>query len=111
MLDFPMVNSTGALLMNKRTFSEMHPEHRETVSRLARQYAARLVQLTRKDNAEAVQVLGEAGIELIPPTPEQAAAFKRSAEKNYQMSIPSLYSKELFDQVRGLIAEYRDQVK
>jgi len=111
MLDFPMVNSTGALLMNKRTFYDMGPENREIISRLAKQYAARLVQLTRKDNAEAVQVLSESGITLIPPTPEQTASFKQNAKKNYEMSIPSLYSKELFDQVRGLIDEYRDKVK
>ncbi|MBC2712714.1 MAG: TRAP transporter substrate-binding protein DctP [Desulfosarcina sp.] len=111
MLDYPMVNSTGALLMNKRTFYSLSQKNREIVSRLVKQYSAKLVQLTRKDNAEAVQVLGEAGVELIPPTPEQIASFKRSAEKNYEMSIPSLYSKELFDQIRGLIAEYRVKVK
>ena len=111
MLDFPMVNATGALLMNKRTFTDLDPESRQIVSRLARQYAAKLVQLTRKDNAEAIQVLSEAGITLSPPAPEQTASFKRNAEKNYQMSIPSLYSKALFDQVRGLIAEHRAQIK
>jgi TRAP-type transport system periplasmic protein len=111
MLDFPMVNATGALLMNKRTFYDLAPEHREIVGRLAKQYAARLVQLTRRDNAEAIQVLSEAGVVIIPPTPEQTASFKRNAEKNYAMSIPSLYAQELFDQIRGLIAECRDKVK
>jgi TRAP-type transport system periplasmic protein len=111
MLDFPMVNSTGALLMNKRAFYDLNPENREIVNRLVKQYAARLVQSTRKENVEAVMVLRQAGIMLIPPTPEQAASFKQNAEINYQMSIPSLYSKELFDQVRGLIAEYRKKVQ
>jgi TRAP-type C4-dicarboxylate transport system substrate-binding protein len=111
MLDFPMVNATGALLMNKRTFYDLDPEKREIVSRLARQYAARLVQSTRKDNAEAIQVLRESGITLIPPTPEQTASFRQNAEKNYTMSIPSLYSQELLDQVRGLIAAYRNKEK
>ncbi len=111
MLDFPMVNSTGALLMNKQTFDGLSPKNQAIVSRLVKQYSALLVQSTRKDNAEAVQVLSEAGIELIPPTPEQIASFKQSAEKNYEMSIPSLYSKELFDQIRGLIAEYRQKAK
>ena len=107
MLDFPMVNSTGALLMNKRTFYGLSPDNREIVSRLAKQYSAKLVQLTRKDNTEAVQVLSEAGIKLIPPTPVQIASFKRSAQKNYEMSIPSLYSQDLFDQIRAMLSEYR----
>ncbi len=107
MLDFPMVNATGALLMTKRSFDRIKPENREIVSRLVREYSAELVRLTRKDNAEALQVLGEAGVERVAPTPEQIASFARSAQTNYQMSVPSLYSQELLDRIRGLIAEYR----
>lgn len=107
MLDFPMVNSTGALLMNKQTFYNLSPKNRDIVSRLVKIYAAKLVQLTRRDNVEALQVMGQAGIERIPPSPEQIASFKRSAKKNYAMSIPALYSKDLFEQIHGLIAEHR----
>jgi len=109
MLDFPMVNSTGALLMTKRSFDQIKPENRLIVSRLVREYAAELVRLTRKDNAEALQVLEEAGIERVAPTPEQITSFRHSAQKNYEMSVPSLYSQELLDRIRGLIAEYRSK--
>ena len=111
MLDYPMVNSTGALLMTKRSFDRINPENREIVRRLVREYAVELVRLTRRDNAEALQVLGEAGIERLAPTPEQIASFKSSAQRNYEMSVPSLYSQELLDRIRGLIAEYRAQNK
>jgi TRAP-type C4-dicarboxylate transport system substrate-binding protein len=111
MLDFPMVNSTGALLMNKRTFDELSPPNRDIVSRLVGQYSATLVQLTRRDNAEALQVLGETGIERVVPTSEQTASFRQSAQKNYAMSVPSLYSQDLLDRIRGLIAEYRAREK
>lgn len=108
MLAFPMVNSTGALLINKRIFAGLSSNHQEIVRRLAREYLAKLVRLTRRDNAQAIQVLGEAGIEMLTPTPEQIDSFKRSAEKNYRMSMPSLYSRELFDRLRGLISQYRN---
>ena len=111
MLDYPMVNSTGALLMTKRSFERIQPDNREIVSRLVRKYAAELVRLTRRDNAEAMQVLEEAGIERIAPTPGQIASFKSSAQRNYEMSVPSLYSQELLDRIRGLIAEHRDTNK
>ncbi|MGD8702907.1 MAG: TRAP transporter substrate-binding protein DctP [Desulfosarcina sp.] len=107
MLDYPMVNATGALLMNKRTFYRLSPKNRDIVRRLAKSHAHRLVQLTRRDNAEAVQVLADAGIERVLPSQELIASFEQSAQKNYQMSISSLYSKALFDQITGLIAHYR----
>jgi len=106
-LNFPMVNSTGALLMTKRAFFGMKPHNREIVSRLVREYSAELVRLTRRDNNEAMQVIQEAGIQRIVPTPEQIDSFQRSAKKNYEMSVPSLYSQELLDRIRGLIGEYR----
>ena len=109
LLDFPMVNATGALLMNKRVFDQLHPKNQEIIRRLIKHYSAKLVQLTRKDNTEALQVLREAGITVLPPTPEQIESFKRSAEINYQMSVPSLYSKQLLDQIRGLIKAFREQ--
>lgn len=109
MLDFPMVNATGALLMNKRTFYDLGPENREIVSRLVRQFSAKLVQSTRKDNAEALQVLREAGVAPIPPAPDQVDAFRQSAEKNYEKSTSTLYSKQLLERIRGLIAEYREK--
>jgi TRAP-type transport system periplasmic protein len=109
MLDFPMVNSTGALLINRETFDRLSANHREIVSRLAKQYCQILVQLTRKDNLEALQVLRESGIALLPPTPEQIASFRQSADKNYEMSIPSLFSRELFDRIHGLVMQYREK--
>jgi TRAP-type C4-dicarboxylate transport system substrate-binding protein len=102
-----MVNATGALLMDKRSFDRIDRENRDILRRLARDYSAELVRLTRRDNAEALQVLDEAGIERITPTPEQIGSFELSAQKNYQMSVPSLYSQELLDTIQGFIAKYR----
>jgi TRAP-type C4-dicarboxylate transport system substrate-binding protein len=110
MLDFPMVNSTGALLMNKRTFYGLSPGNQAIVARLARHFSEKLVRRTRKDNTESIKVLEEAGIELITPTADQIASFKRSAEKNYAMSAADIYSQELLDRIRNLIAEYRQTV-
>jgi len=111
MLDFPMVNSTGALLMTKRSFNQIRPESREIVRRLVKHYSAKLVQLTRRDNLEALQVVEEAGIERITPTAEQIDSFQQSARRNYEMSVPALYSQELLDRIRGLITEYRTNEK
>lgn len=107
MLDYPLVNSTGALLMSKRIFYRISEENRKILTDLSRQYCSKLVQLTRKDNQEALLVLKEAGIQSVAPTEKQILSFKESAEKNYQMSIPDLYSKELLDRITGLLSDYR----
>lgn len=107
LLDFPMVNSTGALLMNRRTFNDLSDRNQEILQRLTRQFCTTLVQRTRRDNAEALKVLAESGIERITPSPDQIASFQNSAAKNYRMNIPSIYPQELFDQIQGLLVDFR----
>lgn len=95
--------------MNKKIFDCVSHENQATVARLARHYSEKLVRMTRKDDAKAIQVLDDAGIELLIATQQQIASFRRSAEKNYEMSIPSLDSRELVERISGLITDYRQK--
>ena len=107
MLDYPMVNSTGALIMTKRIFGQLSPENQAIVRALADEHCKELVRLTRLDNIEAVNVIKAAGIQLVSPSGSQISAFKENAGKTYEKSIPSLYSRELFDRVQAILKEYR----
>ncbi|MGD8368312.1 MAG: TRAP transporter substrate-binding protein DctP [Desulfobacterales bacterium] len=107
MLDYPMVNSTGALLLNRRVFQQLSVENQKILADTAREYAHELVRLSRRDNAEALKVLKEAHVAFETPTPELVASFRKSAEATYEKSIPGIYSRELFDRVKALIQEYR----
>lgn len=107
MLAYPMVNSTGALLMNKRTFDQLSPAHREIVRERAGHYCRELVRLTRRDNAEAIAVLQASGIETVAPTESQIAAFADSAAKTHERCIPDLYPRALYDRVQQMLQAYR----
>ncbi len=107
MLDYPMVNSTGALLINKRTFYRINEKDREILRKAARQYSRKLVALTRQDNREALAVLAESGVQMVKPTPAQLQQFRQSAEKTYQQNMPSLYSRQLFDRVQQILHQFR----
>ncbi len=107
MLDFPMVNSTGALLMNKSVFDKLSPQQQQQLTTIARRYSKLLVARTRKENVEARKVLAESGITFVSPTAAQIARFRKSAERTYQEEIPAIYPRALFDRVEALLAEYR----
>lgn len=107
MLDYPMVNSTGAFLMNRSVFDRLSKKNQDILSTVARKYCQELVRLSRKDNAEALSVLKESGVSFVKPSPELIASFQESARQTYDQNIPGLYSKELFTTVQGLIRTYR----
>lgn len=107
MLDYPMVNSTGALLMTRRQFMRLTPEHQAVLRETARDHCRELVRLTRRDNREALAVLAESGVESVKPAASQISVFKESARKTYENSIPKLYSRELFERVFEVLRNLR----
>jgi len=107
-LDYPMVNSTGAFLLKKKAFDKLSKKNKKIVREAAKKYSDELVRLTRRDNIEALEALKEAGIAFVAPTKEQVEAFREHALKTYNKNIPGLYSRELFDRVKGLLKGYRE---
>jgi len=110
-LDYPMVNSTGALLISKRTFYRLSAENQAHLRTIALTYCARLVDLTRQENKDALAVMSGAGIQIDMPTEDQIALFTENAKKTYEKNIPSLYSQALFDQVNGILKSFRASQK
>jgi TRAP-type C4-dicarboxylate transport system substrate-binding protein len=103
MLDYPLANSTGALLMTKTTFARLPATHQQTLKDLARQYCGRLTMLTRKDNSDAKTILGEQQLQFVKPSGQQMAAFQSNAQTTYNRSIPELYPQALFDQIQTVL--------
>jgi TRAP-type transport system periplasmic protein len=109
MLDHPMVNSTGALLMNRRTFEKLSRKNKTILEETALKYCRELVRLTRKDNQEALEVLQEDGITFVSPTAGQTTSFLENARKTHLKNMPDLYSRDLYDRVRQRLEKFRKQ--
>jgi TRAP-type C4-dicarboxylate transport system substrate-binding protein len=106
-LDYPMVNSTGALLMRKQTFDRLSPENQAVLKSSAKKYCHQLVEISRHQNREALEAMIAAGIVRVPPSEEQVRRFGENAEKTYAKHVPSLYSQALLDRVRQILATQR----
>lgn len=107
MLDYPLANATAALLMTKRIFKTLPDAHQGTIKILARKHCRKLVELTRRDNREALAVLQAQGIAFVRPPDSQVAGFIADAQKTYAQSIPDLYSQSLFNRIQTILADYR----
>jgi TRAP-type transport system periplasmic protein len=111
MLDNPMVNSTGALLMSKKRFEELSERNRSILKEAAKKYCAELVRLTRRDNDQAREVLKGAGIRFILPSRQIISFFEENAKKTYEASMNELYSRDLFNTIQEILKEYREARK
>ncbi len=107
LLDYPMVNSTGALVLSKAVFESLDPPHQALLRNLAGRYCRELVAHSRRDNAEALALMRETGMRFVSPDELMIRTFAANARRTYAKHIPSLYSQELFDQVQQILAEWR----
>ncbi len=107
MLDYPLVNSTGAFLIKKSTFDSLSEEHQKVLRDASALFCDELIQISRQVNQEAREALKVAGIVFETPTKAQIQLFTSNAQKIYDDNVNSLYSQELFDSVTALLKAKR----
>ena len=109
LLDYPLVHSTGALLIRKDVFDRLPREHQSLLARLSRQYCRQLVKATRRENEEALKVLKTGGITFEAPSAAQIASFELSARNVRAANVEKLYPKDMLERVKAILKSYRDQ--
>jgi TRAP-type C4-dicarboxylate transport system substrate-binding protein len=108
MLDLPLANSNGAVLLDKRQFDKLSPENQTKLRELSRQYFGKLTQLSREDNAKSLELIRESGITFTEITDKsQIEAFYESGRQARRSLIGRLYDKQLLDRVENSLAEFR----
>lgn len=108
-LNYPVVNSTGALILKKDIFDRISPENQILLKTTAKAWCDKLIQATRKDNREALTVMKETGITFVLPSEKEKQAFEDGAETSRRKNVPALYSQDLIDRVEALLKTRREQ--
>jgi len=106
-LDFPIVNSTGALILKKEVFDGLSPENRKILTETARKYFEELIRIARRENGEALSLMEGAGITLQAPSPAQAAFFEERPAEVRSANAGRLYSPELYRSVVDRLEAFR----
>jgi len=110
MLDLPLADSNGAILISKKKFDKLTASQKETLKKLSREYFGQLTQLSRKDNAESLNLLKETGIIFTTITDKNTLnSFYESGKKARRDLIGKLYDEEFLLKVEGLLNTYRSE--
>lgn len=107
MTDVPLANVSGAVLISKKMFDKLEPEHQKILRDKGREYMARLVQESREDNQEAIELMKQNGIQIVKVSQEHLREFETAARRAHQDLVGKLYPRELLDQVTNSIEEFR----
>ncbi len=109
-LDVPLSNSNGAVLVDKRTFNRISEEHQKTVKRLGREYFSRLTRLGREDNKASMQQMINNGLQKVTVQDTSVLRrFEKIGARARRELVGKLYDAELLNTIEQTVQTYRNE--
>jgi TRAP-type C4-dicarboxylate transport system substrate-binding protein len=112
MLDVPLANSSGGVLISKKFFDTLPQDLQQILTKNGQIYLTKLTQLSREDNQKAIKTLQSKGITITHPrSNSELAYYYQTGEEARQMLVGKLYSEDLLKQVESALDHFRKEQK
>ncbi|GAB4174984.1 MAG: hypothetical protein Kow00108_10060 [Calditrichia bacterium] len=109
--DVKLADAMGAVLISKKMFNKLPPEYQKIVKDLGREYMTKLVELSRKENQQSLDLMLQNGMKMVHVNPEELPMFENAAKQARQDLVGKLYSKTLLQQIEQELEAFRSQSK
>jgi TRAP-type transport system periplasmic protein len=110
MLDLPLADSAGAVLVSRRFFDRLPEALQEILLRNGEKYMNELTRLSRKENKESIDIISESGVQIIErPSQEEIRRYENIGAEARRSLTGRLYSEDFLRAVENTIREYRQQ--
>ena len=107
MLELDWAPMVGALIVTRKAWDGMSPAGREALRRAAAEAETELRALSRREHQESVEAMKKRGLKVQALTPEVEAEWRRAADQMQPLVRGNMVPAEFYDQVQGLLREYR----
>ncbi len=107
-LNVPMANSNGAVLLSKRAFTKLSAEQQKIIKEKGKAYFGKLTRLSRRDNQLAMQTMLTKGIRKIEITDRSSLNRYYDTGKQARRNLAGkLYSAGLLNEVETALENFR----
>ena len=108
MLNAPLADASGAVVISKKKFDELPPELQEILLRNGKIYMQKLTQLSREENAASIETLKKNGVTAVEvPSAQALDEYAGLGKKARKLLAGKLFPADLVDRVEKALAEYR----
>lgn len=107
MLDYPLTNSSGAVVLSKRDFDRMLPDLQEILLRNGEQLMRKLTELSRQENIKSLDVLKKNKIIFTKPEAKEVSQYEEIGRNARRLMVGKLFSEDLLKRVEQSIADFR----
>jgi TRAP-type C4-dicarboxylate transport system substrate-binding protein len=107
MSDVPITHGISAVVSTEKALAGVSAADRAVLLEVMQRELAALTAKTRTQNEEAIAEIKKEGVQVIAVDPAAKTEFVTRGRAAWQDGVPSLYSQELLDRVKTLLADYR----
>jgi TRAP-type C4-dicarboxylate transport system substrate-binding protein len=107
MLELNWVPLMGATVITSKAWESLPAASREALKKAAEEAGVQMRARGRQEAVESVQTMTKRGLKIHTVSPEVEAEWRRLAEDVYPKIRGSIVPADMFDKVRGLLADYR----
>lgn len=105
MTDVNLVNGTGGILFTKAAWAKVSAKDQATIKTIIKDRARLLVASTRQDNIASKAAVQNSGIKIVSLDPAAVTELQSIGKQVRDELVGKLYSKQLLDQVLGLLGK------
>jgi len=104
MLDLPMVHSTGAVLISSKYFKKLPQNLSAMLPGTVEKAMRDLTLALRKQNDEAIQIIKDSGVTIVPsPSGRDLEEFRSIGDQVTRELTGEIYPKDVLDRIYGLL--------
>jgi TRAP-type transport system periplasmic protein len=105
--DAPVSYVGGVLVMDKKFLAKIPAPLQETLRKVSAKYLQRVVEQTRKDNTDALEIIFKRGVKKVTPDPNQIKDFKELSDKAMADIGPKEFPMATYKKIQAELGEYR----
>lgn len=107
MLELDWAPLVGAVVVTRKAWDAMTPAARDALRKAGEAAGVELRALSRREHQESVAAMQKRGLKVQTLSMEAEAEWRRAAEEMYPLVRGRMVPAEFFDQVQGLLRDYR----
>ena len=107
MVDVPLANAMGAVLISKKYFDALPADLQQIVMKNGRTYFRHLTEISRKENEDAVQEFKKRGIRLLMAQEKDLRVYQDAGRQARRELAGKMYSEDLLKRIEASLAEFR----
>lgn len=109
MIDVPLANSAGAILVSKKMFDQIPPDLQQILLKNGKKYMDKLTNLSRQENKTSIAEIQKRGIVILKADPKDIQTYVEVGRKSRRSLIGKMYTEQFLNSVEKTVDDVREK--